>query len=215
MWITISFLAFVGFLVVRYRTRLITGLATRWLQWRGAETHLGERVLIVGAGEMAQLAASFFRRGEPGKVLNIIGIVDDDSKKIGLRFDGNKVIGCSEDIPQLVERWNIGVILFAIGNIPLEKRAGILKLCRKTKARIVLIPDLLEMISGCLFAPDLLTQNVVSTEWDGSVPIPEVVQWLTELESLALPQNTPLLTRLRKVRNALAAHMANDHGWRP
>ncbi len=94
-------------------------------------------------------------------------MVDDDSKKIGLRFDGNKVIGCSEDIPQLVERWNIGVILFAIGNIPLEKRASILDLCRQTKARIVLMPDLLEMISGCLFAPDLLTENVVSADWDG------------------------------------------------
>jgi FlaA1/EpsC-like NDP-sugar epimerase len=212
MWITISFLAFVGFVVVRYRTRLVTGLATRWLQWRGAVTHLGERVLIVGAGEMAQLAASFFRQGEPGRVLNIIGMVDDDSKKIGLRFDGNKVIGCSEDIPQLVERWNVGVILFAIGNIPREKRAGILNLCRQTKAHIVLMPDLLEMISGCLFAPDLLTENVVSTDWDGKVPIPEVVKWLTELEALALPQNTSLLARLRQVRNALAVHQANVHG---
>lgn len=212
MWITISFLAFSGFLIVRYRTRLVTGLATRWLQWRGASTHLGERVLIVGAGEMAQLVASFFRKGEPGKVLNIIGMVDDDSKKIGLRFDGNKVIGCSDDIPKLVERWNIGVILFAIGNIPLEKRRAIINRCRQTTARIVMMPDLLDMISGCLFAPDLLTENVVSKDWDGKVPIPEVVKWLTELEALALPENAPLLTRLRQVRNALAAHLANDHG---
>jgi lipopolysaccharide/colanic/teichoic acid biosynthesis glycosyltransferase len=212
MWVTISLLAFVGFVVVRYRTRLVTGLATRWLQWRGAATHLGERVLIVGAGQMAQLAASFFRQGEPGKVLNIIGMVDDDSKKIGLRFDGNKVIGCTEDIPKLVERWNVGVILFAIGNIRSEKRTGILKRCRQTSARIVLMPDLLEMISGCLFAPDLLTENVVSTDWDGEVPISEVVKWLTELEALAIPQNALLLTRLRQVRNALAAHLVNDHG---
>ena len=211
MWTTISFLAFVGFLIVRYRTRLITGLATRWLQWRGTGTHLGERVLIIGAGEMAQLAASFFRQGEPGKLLKIIGMVDDDSKKIGLRFDGNKVIGCTEDVPQLVERCNVGVILFAIGNIPIEKRAGILKLCRQTKARIVLMPDLLEMISGCLFAPDLLTENVVSADWDGAVPIPEVVKWLTELEALAVPENERLLERLRQVRDALAAHLANDH----
>ena len=211
MWVTISLFAFAGFVVVRYRTRLVTGLATRWLQWRGAATHLGERVLIVGAGEMAQLAASFFRQGEPGKVLNIIGMVDDDSKKIGVRFDGNKVIGCTEDIPVLVERWNVGVILFAIGKIHSEKRNGILNRCRQTSARIVLMPDLLEMISGCLFAPELLTENVVSTDWVGEVPILEVVKWLTELEALAIPQNAPLLTRLRQVRNALAAHLVNYH----
>jgi lipopolysaccharide/colanic/teichoic acid biosynthesis glycosyltransferase len=212
LWITISLLAFLGFVVVRYRTRLMTGLATRWLQWRGATTRLGERVLIVGAGEMAQLAAGFFRQGEPGKVLNIIGMVDDNSKKIGLQFDGDKVIGSTEDIPNLVKRWNIGVILFAIGNIPLEKRNSILKRCRQTKARIVLVPDLLEMLSGCLFAPDQLTGQVVPADWDGAVPIPEVVKWLTELEGLALPENVPLLARLRQVRNALAAHVVNDHG---
>jgi lipopolysaccharide/colanic/teichoic acid biosynthesis glycosyltransferase len=215
MWITISLLAFLGFLVVRYRTRLVTGLATRWLQWRGAATRLGERVLIVGAGEMAQLAAGFFRLGEPGKVLNIIGLVDDDSKKIGLTFDGNKVIGSSEQILQLVERWNIGVILFAIGNIPPEKRNNILNRCRQTRARVVLVPDLLEMLSGCLFAPDLVTEQVVSADWNGEVPIPEVVKWLTELEGLALPENVPLLARLRQVRNALAAHLVNDHGSEP
>jgi FlaA1/EpsC-like NDP-sugar epimerase len=203
-------LAFSGFLVARFRTRLVTGVATRWLQWRGAATHLGERVLIVGAGEMAQMAAIFFRQGEPGKMINIIGMVDDDSRKIGLRFDGNKVIGCTKDIPQLVARWNIGVILFAIGNIPLEKRRAIINYCHQTTARIVLMPDLLEMISGCLFASDLLTENVISTDWDGKVPIPEVVKWLTELEALAIPENDRLLSRMRQIRNALAAHLVND-----
>ena len=215
LWMTISFLAFSGFLVARYRTRLVTGLATRWLQWRGAATHLGERVLIVGAGEMAQLAAGFFRQGEPGKVLNIIGMVDDDSKKIGLRFDGYKVLGSTEDIPQLVARWNVGVVLFAIGNIPMEKRIGILTRCHQTTARIVLMPDLLEIISGCLFTTDLLNEQVVSVDWDGEVPIPEVVKWLTELEALAQPENERLLARLRQVRNALAAHLVNDHGSSP
>ena len=212
MWITISFLAFSSFLVARYRTRLVTGLAARWLQWRGASTHLGERVLIIGAGQMAQLVAGFFRQGEPGKMLTIIGLVDDDSKKLGLRIDGNKVIGSTEEIPQLVVRWNIGVILFAIGNIPLEKRSRILNYCRQTKARVVLMPDLLEMISGCLFPTDQLTGGVISADWDGEVPIPEIVKWLTELEALSNPENAQMLSRLRLIRNALALHLVKDRG---
>jgi hypothetical protein len=36
-------------------------------------------------------------------------------KKTSLRFDRNNVIGSTEDIPQLIERWNIGLILFVIG----------------------------------------------------------------------------------------------------
>jgi lipopolysaccharide/colanic/teichoic acid biosynthesis glycosyltransferase len=212
MWITIAFLSFAGFLTARYRTRLVTGLATRWLQWRGASTHLGERVLIVGAGQLAQFAAGFIRDGEPGKMLNIIGMVDDDSKKMDLRFNGNKVIGCTEDIPKLVARWNVGVILFAINNIPLEKRKLILNYCRQTKARIVLIPNLFEMLSECLIAPDLIAESEISADWGGEVPIPEVVKWLTELESLSNSEDEKLLTRLRQIRNALASHLANDHG---
>jgi hypothetical protein len=169
-------------------------------------------VLIIGAGQMAQLAAGFFRQGEPGKMLNIIGLIDDDSKKMGLRYYGNKVIGCTEDIPQLVARWNIGVILFAIGNIPLEKRNRIIKICRQTSARIVLMPDLLEMISGFLFAPEQLPESIVSKDWYGEIPIPEVVRWLTELEALSDPGNDQLLSRLRQIRSALAFHIVNDHG---
>jgi lipopolysaccharide/colanic/teichoic acid biosynthesis glycosyltransferase len=212
MWITISFLAFAGFLIARYRTRLVTGMATRWLQWRGASTHVGERVLIVGAGQLAQFAAGFIREGEPGKMLNIVGMVDDDSRKMDLRFNGNKVIGCSEDIPQLVARWNVGVILFAINNIPPEKRSLILNRCRQTSARIVLIPNLFEMLSECLISPELISPNEVFTDWDGKVPIPEVVKWFAELEALSDPENEQMLSRLRQIRNALAFHLINDHG---
>ena len=212
MWILTSFLACFGFLVVRYRERLVTGLATRWLQWRNASTRLGERVLIVGAGEMARIAAWFFRQGEPGTLLNVIGMVDDDSKKLGLQYDGNKVIGTTEDILRLVERWNIGVILYAIGNIPLDKRRRIINLCRQTKARVVLIPDLFEMLSGCLFAPAFLTKDVISPDWGSEIPVSEVVKLLTEFEALSVPENERLLTRMRQVRNALAAHLATDNG---
>ncbi len=74
------------------------------------------------------------------------------------------------------------------------------------------MPDLLDMVSGCLFAPALLTEKVVSPNWDGNIPIPDAVKWLTELEGLARPENEELLARLRQIRNGLAAHVTNDHG---
>ena len=210
MWILTSLLAFFGFLIARYRSGLLTSLATRWLQWRGTSARLGERVLIVGAGEMAQTAAVLFQQGEPGKIINIIGMVDDDTRKIGLRINGNQVIGSTEEIAELVAHWNVGLILFAIGNISSEDRKKILSRCHQTPARIVLVPDLLEMLSGCLFAPVLNIEDVVSPNWDNSVPIPEVVKWLTELETLSSPENDQLLARLRTIRNALAARLTND-----
>ena len=61
MILVTGLLAFLGFTILRYRERLITGLATRWVMNRGRASSLGERVLIIGAGECGQLAAWPFR----------------------------------------------------------------------------------------------------------------------------------------------------------
>ncbi len=44
--------AFAGFATTRYRMRIITGLSTHWITLRGKSAAIGERVLIVGAGEV-------------------------------------------------------------------------------------------------------------------------------------------------------------------
>jgi hypothetical protein len=76
----------------------------------------------------------------------------------------------------------------------------------------VLIPDQFVMLSGCLFTSALHTDNLVSPDWDGPIPISEVVKWFTELEAFANQENDHLIARLRQVRNALAAQLANDNG---
>jgi len=40
--------------------------------------------------------------------------------------------------------------------------------------------DLLEMILRMFVRTGFANENVVSADWDGAVPIPEVVKWLTE-----------------------------------
>ena len=53
------FLCLYWLLTARYRLRLVTGLATRWLNARHVANTLGERVLIVGAGKLAILPSPF------------------------------------------------------------------------------------------------------------------------------------------------------------
>lgn len=210
MWVMTSILAFSGFFVARYRLRLVTGMATRWLQWRGTSAHLGERVLIVGSGDMAQFAVQFIRQGGNSRAFTIIGLIDDDPKKVDVRYDGVKILGSTQEIPQLVAHWNVGIILFAIGKIELEKRKAILDLCRQTEARIVLIPDLLEILWECLYSsPDSSADQTASPDSDGHIPAPVVVRWLTELEVLTRPDNEPMISRLRQLRNALAVHLTD------
>jgi lipopolysaccharide/colanic/teichoic acid biosynthesis glycosyltransferase len=151
--IVAGLMAFLGFVAVRYRERLLTGLAARWLWGREAGAGMGERILIVGAGECGLLGAWLIQKSNLSSAFSIVGMVDDDPHKEGMTIDGYRVFGLTRRIPELVQRHDVGVILFAIEKIQPEEQARILNLCRQTKARIVLIPDLLTMFRQQLTRP--------------------------------------------------------------
>ncbi|MBI1856302.1 MAG: sugar transferase [Chloroflexi bacterium] len=138
-------LAFLGFVSVRYRERLLTGIASRWLSYREKGDGLGERVLIVGAGECGLLACWLLQHSNLSSVFSIIGMVDDDPVKQGMMIDGHRVLGMTRRIPEIVEKYDVGVLLFAIERIEPAEQERILSLCHQTSARLVLVPDLLGM----------------------------------------------------------------------
>jgi lipopolysaccharide/colanic/teichoic acid biosynthesis glycosyltransferase/GT2 family glycosyltransferase len=148
-------LAFLGFLAVRYRERLFSGLAWRWLARLEMERSLGERVLIVGAGECGLLAGWLIGHSQLASAFSVSGLVDDDPRKEGLMIDGHRVFGLTSRIPELVGKLDIGVILFAIENIRREEEQRILDLCSQTPARLVVIPDLLALLREQLMQADL------------------------------------------------------------
>ncbi len=141
-------LAYVGFLAVRYRERLLTGLAKRWIALRGAKKGIYERVLIIGSGETGQFAAWLLGNGRFANAFRVMGFVDDSIFLQGTRIQGINVIGQRNDIPSLVRKYDIGMIVFAIHNISKKERSQILEICRKTQARLVIFPDISAAISG-------------------------------------------------------------------
>jgi lipopolysaccharide/colanic/teichoic acid biosynthesis glycosyltransferase len=155
-------LAFIGFVSVRYRERLLTGLATRWLRRRENAAGLGERVLVVGAGECGMLATWLLRRSNLSSAFTVVGMVDDDPAKKGMTVDGHHVFGFTSRIPKIVKQKDVGVILFAIESIAAEEQARILNLCRQTKARVVLVPDLMALLR------DRLSQSFMPSPTSGS-----------------------------------------------
>jgi diguanylate cyclase (GGDEF)-like protein len=140
-------LAFAGFVVVRYRTRLITGLASRWVRLRehGLE-ELGEPVIIIGAGETGRFATWLLRDGPLAQAFNLVGIVDDDPTKHGFRLDGLEVIGSSADLPNLLEVHDIGLVLFAISEIKPSESERIVDLCKSSGARVIMVPDVMDSL---------------------------------------------------------------------
>jgi FlaA1/EpsC-like NDP-sugar epimerase len=182
--------SFLGFTVLRYRDRLITGAASRWINLRNPARTLGEHILVVGAGENFSLATWLLSRNEYSAAYTIIGILDDDPRKKGSVIEGHRVLGNTKDIPNLVSKLDVGVILFTIDNINATERQRILDLCRQTTAHIVLLPEAIDHFRTQMrkgFNQDLTVEMDGNGHHPDLQPISpaEVRDWIDQLGNLA------------------------------
>ncbi len=140
--------AFVGFVSVRYRGRVWSGFRWRWRALRGQFPEARTRVLIVGAGEAGQLLAWRFLNHKGGERYQVVGFVDDDPAKQGMRLHGFPVLGDRHAIPDLVARHQVAMVILAIYNISREDFRAILEICQETPAAIKVLPSVFEFLSG-------------------------------------------------------------------
>lgn len=155
-----------GFVAVRYRLRLITGLASRWITLRNSSFGAPERVLVVGAGEGSEFAAWLLQRRDFKRIYTIVGLVDDDPAKQGMRYDGIKVLGSTADIPDLVRRYDVGVIFHTIARISPEDNQRILNTCQKTGLHVVMLSEVLDLLRHKLTRSDSKTGKGASDSLD-------------------------------------------------
>jgi FlaA1/EpsC-like NDP-sugar epimerase len=147
----LGILTYIGFVVTRYRERLITGLASRWVQMRSkSNTFVGERVLVVGAGNCGEMAIWLMKKSNYINAFSIVGFADDDFRKQDYMMNGYLILGTTRDIPALVKQHNIGLILFAISRCTAKNRERILSICNTTSARVVAIPDFIDLFNRSL-----------------------------------------------------------------
>jgi lipopolysaccharide/colanic/teichoic acid biosynthesis glycosyltransferase len=217
-----SLLALLGFVAVRYRGRLITGLAARWLSWRDIPPTARERVLIIGGGETGRFAAWMLGQGRYASTFHVVGFVDDDLHKLDTRIQGTQVLGSRAQIPEIVTQQDIGIIIFAIHNITASERRELLEICSTTPARVVLFPDIPAALSGLAHQPraSLETNGEASyypeVEQRGRLPCNlclvkispiKVDGWLAQLEATASNGD---LEALRKQIQGLRHQLRGD-----
>lgn len=153
MIFTIGLMASIGFVAVRYRWRLLTGFASRWLSWRN-DKGVVERVLIVGSGEGSNVANWLLKQGEGSRILSIVGIVDDEQPAMqGMRVKGNRLLGGISDLPKLIEHYDVGVVMFAVPNAAVDVHDRVRSLCEHSNVRMVHVADLLNTLQKQLTIP--------------------------------------------------------------
>jgi diguanylate cyclase (GGDEF)-like protein len=145
MILFIGFVAGFGFLSVRYRLRLLSSTAHRWVNWRQGNSKIGERVLIVGLGEGNKIANYLLRQRTFRAAFSIVGTIDNNNpSQHGMRVSGNWILGGIRDIPMLIERYDIGMILSTVPHAEPENE-HILEICQMFHTRLIFLDDLLAM----------------------------------------------------------------------
>jgi len=145
MLLFIGIVSTVGFILARYRWRLLVDFSAFWTSRRNTFSS-GERVLIVGAGQGNEFASWLLRRDIFRHAFAIIGIVDDDPRKQGMRYDGAWVVGTTADLPFLAKKHDVGLIMLAISSANPEEYKRIMDICINLNIRLVLVSDMLRAL---------------------------------------------------------------------
>lgn len=105
------------------------------------------RVLIVGQADLGEIVARAIRR-RPCLGLQVVGLADSDHASLGRKWGGLSVLGKPNDLPRLVTRHRINLLVIPEGgNTPSEVDA-LLALSRALGLRSKVLPSLDAVLKG-------------------------------------------------------------------
>jgi FlaA1/EpsC-like NDP-sugar epimerase len=109
----------------------------------------GKEVLIIGAGDAGRLILDEIQRSR-ALGYTPMGLIDDDTRKKGMKLRGVKVLGTTAELPHILRDNRPDEILIAIPSAPGELRRRVVEAARETAVPVKTLPGLYELISGDL-----------------------------------------------------------------
>lgn len=134
----------------------------------------GRRVLIVGAGSAAEGLLRDLKRLPLPDPLLPVAMVDDDPDKAGCEVHGVRVMGTCLDIPKIVSRLRIKLILIAIPSVDSHRMREIVALCDASGVPFRTLPYIKDIAEGKVNVKsmrevqleDLLGREQVKLDWN-------------------------------------------------
>ncbi|GMK39901.1 polysaccharide biosynthesis protein [Paenibacillus sp. CCS19] len=126
----------------------------------------GRKTLIIGAGNCGTLIARDMLQND-GMLMTPVGFIDDDPYKQGMHVMGLPVFGGRRDIPCISESRHIDDIIIAMPSVSKTQISEIVHICKKTKAKLKIVPDLQEMIdnrSGAFRVRDVQVEDLLGRD---------------------------------------------------
>ena len=156
---------------------LLAGLRTLirlyFEEFRTVEAVRLKRFLIVGAGDAGEELLRAIHRKSVAEY-EVIGFIDDNSRKQGTLIHGLSVLGTVEELPKICEERNIDEIAIAMPSASHQERRRVVQVCSGTKIRFRTVPSITDIASGKLSVSqirnvdinDLLGREAVELDLD-------------------------------------------------
>lgn len=109
-------------------------LIYRIIRQDSSQRHKSHRAVILGAGTSGVTAMKEISYSNHYDT-RIIGFIDKNKKKVKKRLAGVVVLGTDEDMPRIVEQYNIDTAYIAIKNISKEDLKAMIERCRQLNLR--------------------------------------------------------------------------------
>lgn len=141
-----SILSLAGYTFVRYRRRLLRGLASRLAVNRSQAPR--ERVLIVGSGRTAEHIAWLMGHPTYARKFCIVGFIEDDLLSQGMQIYGARVVGRVADVPKIAREQHADLIILADSQAALRNHKVFRDMTVFSPARVVVAPDIFGSLSS-------------------------------------------------------------------
>jgi FlaA1/EpsC-like NDP-sugar epimerase len=126
----------------------------RWSKDRHLYRKDGKRTLVIGAGREGEMLVRDMLRDSASPYWPV-AFIDDDQKKVGRELHGIPVSGVASDLPTVIQRYGIDLIVIALPTISSKDLRRIVELCEATGLPFRALPRLQDMVSGQVGTKDL------------------------------------------------------------
>lgn len=106
-----------------------------------------EHIMVIGAGAAGQALIKEIINSDKLDA-QVMCIIDDNPTKHGRILEGITIVGDRYQIPEMVKKYRVSRIIYAIPAASPEERKAILNICKDTGCRLQTVPGVYQLVNG-------------------------------------------------------------------
>ena len=111
------------------------------------ENGVTRRTLIIGAGDAGNMLLREIQK-QASSPYRVIGFVDDDLQKQGMRMMGVEVLGTTAELGEVIAKHDIEKVIIAVPSVGPKFVRNLVNKCQQSGVQFKIIPGLSEIIKG-------------------------------------------------------------------